>query len=156
MPKETGMVIEVAGREVHVTNPDKVFFPQAGYTKLDLVQYYLAVGEGALRGVAGRPVVLKRYVNGIEEEPFFQKRPHRMAQDLRLAWDPCECADRATLELRRGPASRPGAGQRSRAAGPGHRDQRMVEGRAARRVHRLQPERQGPDSGLGVVGAPGA
>jgi bifunctional non-homologous end joining protein LigD len=67
-------VLEVAGREVTVTNPDKVYFPRAGYTKLDLVQYYLAVADGALRGVAGRPMALKRFVNGAEGEPFFQKR----------------------------------------------------------------------------------
>jgi bifunctional non-homologous end joining protein LigD len=67
-------VLEVAGREVVITNPDKVFFPQAGYTKLDLAKYYVAVAEGALRGIAGRPIVLKRYVDGAEGEPFFQKR----------------------------------------------------------------------------------
>jgi len=67
-------VIEVAGREVTITNPEKVFFPKAGYTKLDLVNYYLAVADGALRGVMNRPMVLKRFVNGVEEEPFFQKR----------------------------------------------------------------------------------
>jgi bifunctional non-homologous end joining protein LigD len=67
-------VLEVAGREVTVTNPDKVFFPRAGYTKLDLVRYYLAVADGALRGVAGRPMALKRFVNGAEGEAFFQKR----------------------------------------------------------------------------------
>jgi bifunctional non-homologous end joining protein LigD len=66
--------LEVAGRSVTITNPDKVFFPRAGYTKLDLVRYYLAVAEGALRGVAGRPMALKRFVNGAEGEPFFQKR----------------------------------------------------------------------------------
>jgi len=64
----------VGGREVTITNPDKVFFPQAGYTKLDLVNYYIAVGAGALRGVYLRPMVLKRFVNGAEGEPFFQKR----------------------------------------------------------------------------------
>src|SRR5688500_2641716 len=68
------MAIEAAGREVIITNPDKVFFPQAGYTKLDLVKYYAAVAEGALRGAGGRPFVLKRYVNGADKEPFFQKR----------------------------------------------------------------------------------
>ncbi|PYQ25376.1 MAG: DNA primase [Acidobacteria bacterium] len=68
------MEIEVAGRAVVITNPDKVFFPKAGYTKLDLVKYYVAVAEGALRGVANRPIVLKRYVNGADAEPFFQKR----------------------------------------------------------------------------------
>jgi DNA ligase D-like protein (predicted polymerase) len=68
------VTLEVDGREVIVTNPDKVFFPKAGYTKLDLVDYYLAVMPGALRGVFRRPMVLKRFVNGAEEEPFFQKR----------------------------------------------------------------------------------
>jgi bifunctional non-homologous end joining protein LigD len=67
-------VIEVAGREVAVSNPQKVYFPRTGHTKLDLVRYYLAVAGGALRGVAGRPMVLKRYVNGADGEPFFQKR----------------------------------------------------------------------------------
>ncbi|HVT66514.1 MAG TPA: DNA polymerase domain-containing protein [Trebonia sp.] len=67
-------VIEVAGREVAVSNPQKVYFPRTGHTKLDLVRYYLAVADGALRGVAGRPMALKRYVNGAEAEPFFQKR----------------------------------------------------------------------------------
>jgi DNA ligase D-like protein (predicted polymerase) len=68
------MILEAAGREVTITNPDKIFFPKAGYTKLDLANYYLAVSEGALRGIAGRPIVLKRYVNGADAEPFFQKR----------------------------------------------------------------------------------
>ena len=66
--------LEVAGREVVITNPDKVFFPQAGHTKLDLAKYYAAVAGGALRGIAGRPIVLKRYVDGAEGDPFFQKR----------------------------------------------------------------------------------
>src|SRR5256884_2409203 len=67
-------VLGIAGREVVITNPDKVIFPQAGHTKLDLVKYYAAVAEAALRGIAARPLVLKRYVNGAEREPFFQKR----------------------------------------------------------------------------------
>src|SRR5262249_30910427 len=67
-------VLEVGGREVVITNPEKVYFPREGYTKLDLVRYYLAVGEAALRGVDRRPMVLKRYVNGVDAEPFFQKR----------------------------------------------------------------------------------
>ena len=57
-----------------ITNPDKLVFPVGGHTKLDLVHYYLAVADGALRGVAGRPMILKRFVKGIEEEAFFQKR----------------------------------------------------------------------------------
>jgi bifunctional non-homologous end joining protein LigD len=68
------VMLEVAGREVGVSNPGKVYFPQAGLTKMDLVQYYLAVAEGALRGVRDRPMALKRFVNGAEGEPFFQKR----------------------------------------------------------------------------------
>jgi len=59
---------------VTITNPDKLVFPVGGHTKLDLVHYYLAVADGALRGVAGRPMILKRFVKGIEEEAFFQKR----------------------------------------------------------------------------------
>ena len=57
-----------------ISNPGKVLFPEAGYTKLDLVNYYLAVAEGALRGAGGRPNVLVRYPNGIGEEFFYQKR----------------------------------------------------------------------------------
>ena len=68
------IVVEVAGRLVQISNPDKVYFPRTGHTKLDLVNYYLAVGHGALGGVAGRPMALKRFVNGAEAEPFFQKR----------------------------------------------------------------------------------
>jgi bifunctional non-homologous end joining protein LigD len=67
-------VVEVAGREVKVTNPDRVVFAEGGHTKLDLVRYYLAVADGALRGVAGRPMILKRFVKGIDQEAFFQKR----------------------------------------------------------------------------------
>ena len=64
----------VAGQEVSISNPNKILFPQAGYTKLDLVRYYLAVADGALRGAGGRPTVLVRYPNGIDGEYFYQKR----------------------------------------------------------------------------------
>ncbi len=67
-------LLDVAGREVAVSNPGKVFFPALGLTKLDLVRYYLAVAEGALGGIDGRPMALKRYVNGADGEFFFQKR----------------------------------------------------------------------------------
>src|SRR4029450_6634925 len=76
------MVLDVAGREVTVSNPDKVYFPRTGHTKLDLIRYYLAVAEGALRGVAERPMALKRFVNGAEGEFFFQKR----APEKRPGW----------------------------------------------------------------------
>jgi bifunctional non-homologous end joining protein LigD len=67
-------ILEVAGRTVPISNPDKVYFPQSGHTKLDLINYYLSVADGALRGVADRPMVLKRFVHGAEGEAFWQKR----------------------------------------------------------------------------------
>jgi bifunctional non-homologous end joining protein LigD len=67
-------VLEVAGHQVTISNPQKIFFPESGHTKLDLVHYYLSVADGALRGVAGRPMVLKRFVHGADGEAFFQKR----------------------------------------------------------------------------------
>jgi bifunctional non-homologous end joining protein LigD len=66
--------IEVAGRSVALTNPDKVLFPALGVTKRELAQYYLSVADGALRGSGGRPNVLVRYPNGIADEFFYQKR----------------------------------------------------------------------------------
>jgi DNA ligase D-like protein (predicted polymerase) len=71
---EAKLKLDVAGREVSVSNPSKIYFPRAELTKLDLVKYYLAVADGALRGVDGRPMAMKRFVNGAEGEPFFQKR----------------------------------------------------------------------------------
>ncbi len=68
------LVLEIAGREVTISNPEKVYWPQAGHTKLDLVRYYLAVADGALRGVRGRPQILKRFPHGAGTEPFYQKR----------------------------------------------------------------------------------
>jgi bifunctional non-homologous end joining protein LigD len=76
------VVLEAAGREVTVSNPSKFYFARAGHTKLDLVRYYQAVAEHALRGAGGRPNVLKRYVEGAEGEFFFQKR----APDKRPDW----------------------------------------------------------------------
>jgi bifunctional non-homologous end joining protein LigD len=67
-------LLDVAGREVAISNPDKVFFPTLGITKLQLVRYYLAVADGALRGIARRPLILKRYPDGVDAEPFYQKR----------------------------------------------------------------------------------
>ena len=83
MPSRTpSEVIEVAGQAIPITNPDKVLFPAAGYTKRDLVHYYLAVADGALRGAGGRPNVLVRYPNGIDGEFFYQKR----APESRPPW----------------------------------------------------------------------
>jgi bifunctional non-homologous end joining protein LigD len=75
MPKAPeAEVITVAGHDVAISNPQKVLFPEAGVTKLDLAQYYLAVAAGALRGAGDRPNVLVRYPNGVGGEFFFQKR----------------------------------------------------------------------------------
>jgi DNA ligase D-like protein (predicted polymerase) len=75
-------IVEASGRKVTVTNPDKIYFPVPGYTKRDLVAYFMAVADGALRGAGGRPMALKRYVNGAGGEYFFQKR----APDSRPEW----------------------------------------------------------------------
>lgn len=80
--KAEAIVISAAGRDVSVSNPQKVLFPEAGYTKLHLVQYYLAVADGALRGAGGRPNVLVRYPNGVGQEFFYQKR----APESRPEW----------------------------------------------------------------------
>ncbi|MFB6609798.1 DNA polymerase domain-containing protein [Agromyces sp. NPDC056379] len=70
----TAEVLQIDDREVRISSPDKLVFPEPGLTKLDVVRYYLAVAEGALRGAGGRPMVLKRFVKGIDQEAFFQKR----------------------------------------------------------------------------------
>jgi bifunctional non-homologous end joining protein LigD len=74
-------MLEVDGREVRLSNPDKIFFPARGETKLDLARYYLSVGPGALRAVHLRPTVLKRFPDGAEGEMFFQKRVPRSRPD---------------------------------------------------------------------------
>ena len=73
-PKADREVLNIAGQEVSISNPSKVLFPQAGYTKLDVVRYYVSVADGALRGAGDRPNVLVRYPNGIDGEYFYQKR----------------------------------------------------------------------------------
>ncbi|MFL1999912.1 non-homologous end-joining DNA ligase [Microbacterium sp. A1-JK] len=85
--------LEIAGHEVRVTSPDRVVFPGPGLTKLDIVRYYVAVADGALRGAGGRPMVLKRFVKGIDEEAFFQKRVPDKHPDF---------IDTATLRYARG------------------------------------------------------
>lgn len=80
--KSAAEILMVGGREVAISNPQKLLFPQPKHTKLDLVRYYVAVSEGALRGAGGRPNMLVRYPNGIEGEHFYQKR----APTSRPAW----------------------------------------------------------------------
>jgi DNA ligase D len=71
---DDAVILEIDGHEVRVTHPDKVFFPKAGATKLDLVRYYQAVEEPLLRAMRGRPVLLERYPDGASGKSFFQKR----------------------------------------------------------------------------------
>src|SRR5690349_21063215 len=84
-PMTAPVSLDVAGREVTITHPDKVVFPGGGgvgrHSKLDLVRYYLSVADGALRGVAGRPMILKRFVKGISQEAVFQKRTPKNRPD---------------------------------------------------------------------------
>jgi bifunctional non-homologous end joining protein LigD len=82
MAKTEALLLDVGGLEVQVTNPGKVLFPGTGHTKLDLVNYYLAVADGALRGAGGRPNVLVRHPNGVGGEFFYQKR----APESRPPW----------------------------------------------------------------------
>ena len=81
MPTHTE-IVEISGRKIAISNPGKVFFAGPGYTKRDLVAYYIAVADGALRGAGGRPMALKRYVNGADGDFFFQKR----APESRPEW----------------------------------------------------------------------
>lgn len=74
MAKVEKEILVLDGHEVAVSNPSKVYFGKAGVTKRELVAYYLSVAEGAIRGVARRPMILKRFVNGAESEAFYQKR----------------------------------------------------------------------------------
>ncbi|GAC1325572.1 MAG: non-homologous end-joining DNA ligase [Chloroflexota bacterium] len=106
MPKSE-VVLELDGKEVTISNPDKVYFPTIGKTKRDVVNYYLSVADEVLRAVRDRPMNLKRYVNGADADPFFQKR----APTPRPAWiqtstvtfpslrtaDEVMCTDRASL-----------------------------------------------------------
>ena len=82
MAKAKAVELDVGGRAVRISNPDKPWFPEAGLTKLDIVRYYVDVAPGAIRGVAGRPMQLERYVDGAGSPPFYQKR----APESRPAW----------------------------------------------------------------------
>ncbi|MGP4049835.1 non-homologous end-joining DNA ligase [Streptomyces sp. 2A115] len=73
--------LEAAGRTVRLSSPDKIFFPERGFTKRDLAQYYLAVGPGILRALRDRPTTLQRYPEGVTGESFFQKRAPKNMPD---------------------------------------------------------------------------
>ena len=72
MAKTDYTILEAAGIEVRVSSPGKAYFPDAGVTKLDLAEFYLEFADHVLLGLRERPTVLKRWVDGIDGEPFFQ------------------------------------------------------------------------------------
>src|SRR5687768_3148712 len=81
--EERAEVLSIEGHEVRITNPAKPYFSRdVKLSKLELVHYYLSVARGAIAGIRDRPLVLKRFVNGAEHEPFYQKR----APESRPAW----------------------------------------------------------------------
>jgi bifunctional non-homologous end joining protein LigD len=75
------VIVEACGRELRVSNPSKLFFPDAGLTKMDLVEYYLGCEEAVVRHLRERPTVMKRWVDGVAGKPFFQKRVPDSAPD---------------------------------------------------------------------------
>src|SRR5205807_1902528 len=148
-------LLTVDGREVAISNPRKVLFPEAGFTKLDLVRYYLAIADGALRGAGGRPRSSRRTARRsrpgrrrpVAAAPGSRAhrpsdargfRTARVAQDLGLARNSRQRSDRTPLDIPRGSTRGARAGARNRATGTETRDEQVVEGRAARRLHRLQ------------------
>ena len=74
--------VEASDREIRISSPDKVVFPDQGWTKLDVVEHFLMCGEGALRGVQNRPVSLKRWTKGVKHDPFFVKRVPESARSI--------------------------------------------------------------------------
>jgi DNA ligase D len=74
-------VLEIDGRDVEISHPDKVFFSEHGETKLDLVQHYLRVAEPLMRTMGGRPTMLQRFPDGAEGTSFFQKRVPKSAPE---------------------------------------------------------------------------
>ncbi|MBV1851574.1 non-homologous end-joining DNA ligase [Catellatospora tritici] len=74
MPKAEALEFEVGNRSVRLSSPDKIYFPERGYTKRDVFEYYLAVSEPMLRAMRDRPTALQRFPEGIEGEMFYQKR----------------------------------------------------------------------------------
>src|ERR1700704_3240533 len=66
--------VDVCGHELRVSNPGKLFFPERKLTKLDLVEYYIECEQAVVRGLRDRPTVMKRWVDGVQGKPFFQKR----------------------------------------------------------------------------------
>ncbi len=117
--------LEVEGRTVKVTNPDKIYFPGVGATKRDLVEYYVSVGDGVLRALRDRPTYLKRHPDGVGSDAIYQKRMPKHPDWIETvtvafpsgrtadAFCPTEiaavawCANLATIDFHPWPARRP-------------------------------------------------
>jgi bifunctional non-homologous end joining protein LigD len=104
MARAEAEILDLDGHEVKISNPGKLYFSQAGITKLELVEYYLAVADGALLGVRDRPMALKRFVDGAEGEAFFQKRAPKSIPDfvrtVELSFPSGRTADEVVLDNR--------------------------------------------------------
>jgi DNA ligase D-like protein (predicted polymerase) len=102
MPRADSLTLSLDGHDVTITNPGKVFFADAGITKLDLVEYYLAVADGAIRGVRDRPMAMKRFVDGAAGQAFFQKRAPKSLPDyvrtVELAFPSGRTADEVVVD----------------------------------------------------------
>ena len=134
MKDETAEVLSIDGREVRVTNPDKLYFSkQTKLSKLDLVRYYLSVAPGALAGIRDRPLVLKRFVNGADAEAFYQKRaPEERPPWLRtvtLSFPSGRAAEELGIRRRAPPQSAADIGEDHDRA---HAEQRPASGAAQR------------------------
>ncbi len=104
MARADAEILALDGHEVKISNPGKLYFADAGITKLELVEYYLAVADGALRGVLDRPMALKRFVDGADGEAFFQKRAPKSIPDyvrtVELSFPSGRTADEVVLDNR--------------------------------------------------------
>src|SRR5687768_1848766 len=102
MARRESVEMEIGGHTVTISNPAKVYFPDIGLTKGELVDYYLAVADGALRGVRERPMALKRFVDGITGEAFFQKRAPKSVPEfvrtVELAFPSGRTADEVVVD----------------------------------------------------------
>ena len=150
-PWSKSLAMDLDGHEVAISNPDKVFFPASGVTKGDLVEYYLAVADGALRGVRDRPMALKRFVNGVERRGFLPEARAGIGPGLR---------EHRGAGVPVGTDRRRGRRQQPRRAGLGgepgvHRPQPASDPRRRRAPPRRAAGRPGPRTGGPVGGRPG-
>ena len=117
MNPDSSIAFDVFGREVRLSHPGKVMFPEQGWTKLDVARHYLACAEGALRGVYARPVILKRWPAGAGGQPFYQKRAPKTGSGQ--ARDGADVPDRADEPGHGGGFAGLGSSEAALGRGPG-------------------------------------